>query len=120
MLVKISSFYFYPLLFISFYNIFAFASFLHAKSISIYRNRNFKFKCGILYKFRYCTLDCVITRTCAEVPNRSAGGLKQASQARAEESVEGASVEERLKVFLYETFSRFLPFIFMFRSKFSR
>ena len=72
------------------------------------------------YKFRYCTLDCVITRTCAEVPNRSAGGLKQASQARAEESVEGASVEERLKVFLYETFSRFLPFIFMFRSKFSR
>ena len=38
----------------------------------------------------------------------------------AEESVEGASVEERFKVPLYEIFSRFLPLIFTFRPNFLR
>ena len=45
----------------------------------------------------------------------------QTSEAKAhEESVEGASDEERFKVPLYEIFSSFLPLIFTFRSKFSR
>ena len=49
-----------------------------------------------------------------------AGGLKQVKPSPTEESVEGASVEERFKVPLYEIFSRFLPLIFTFRSNFLR
>jgi hypothetical protein len=49
-----------------------------------------------------------------------AGGLKQVKPSPTEESVEGASVEERFKVPLYETFSSFLTLIFTFRSDFLR